>query len=382
LLLLGAVLAGCSQPPEFRLNTEGRDPRDITPAQAEAIRATLEELFGTPDEPKVPGEQAVSSSAEEHSRPSGATTGLRIELLRAAAGAAAGDALDNQRGLYRRHCVTCHGISGDGDGPGAAVLVPYPRDFRNGVFKYTSTAAGAKPTRDDLRRTMHRGNAGTAMPSFAILSEPEIEALIEYVQYLSIRGQTELYLAAQVWEKHRPLPLQPGVVWEEGVLPAARGWAEAEKLVVVPPAPPECDTPRRRAVSIARGRELFSRPESRCIDCHGAIGRGDGLRAGKLYDDWNRPKLAASPRRQADLARRFRLPLQALRPRDLAQGVFQGGDRPLDLYWRIAVGVKGTPMPASAPMPGGKGTLSPEEIWHVVDYIRSLGVGGGSPGRR
>ena len=31
-------------------------------------------------------------------------------------------------------------------------------------------------------------------------------------------------------------------------------------------------------------------------------GRGDGLRSGTLYDDWNLPKLAATPQRRAELA--------------------------------------------------------------------------------
>ena len=38
-------------------------------------------------------------------------------------------------GLYLEHCVQCHGISGDGRGPTAAFLNPYPRDFRLGKFQ-------------------------------------------------------------------------------------------------------------------------------------------------------------------------------------------------------------------------------------------------------
>ena len=41
-----------------------------------------------------------------------------------------------QRGLYRQHCVHCHGITGDGAGPTAQFLMPYPRDFRTGEFKF------------------------------------------------------------------------------------------------------------------------------------------------------------------------------------------------------------------------------------------------------
>jgi mono/diheme cytochrome c family protein len=349
------LLSGCSRPPEFRLNTEGRDRASITAAQADAVRGAMEDLFGTPDKPNIPPD-----------------TGLRIELLRKAAGAVTSDAAGNQFGLFRRHCVTCHGISGDGAGPSAAVLIPYPRDFRTGVFKYTSTSGGAKPVRKDLERTLRRGAAGTAMPSFDSLSDEEIDALIEYVQYLSIRGQTELYLMAQVVDEDERLPLDMAVVREEGVKPAVDSWRAAEAQVVAVERTSQGSIAGGAHLPHSRGRELFTRKDSRCVECHGVEGRGDGPRSGELYDDWNKPKLGATADETRQLASRFRLPLQPLRPRNFTQGIFHGGDRPIDLYWRIAVGIKGTPMPASGAAPGSKGVLSPQEIWQIVDYVRSL----------
>ncbi len=348
-LLACLPLAGCWQTPAFRPNTEGRDPAGIDASRARAIGEAMAALFGTPDEPKLPP-----------------GTGLRIELLRVAAGPTASDAEGMRCGLFRRHCVTCHGISGDGAGPSAAVLVPYPRDYRDGLFKYTSTAGGAKPVRADLERTLRRGLPGTAMPSFHALAAAEIDALVEYVEYLSIRGQTELYLAGQVLDDEEPLPLDLNLVRQEGAGPAAEGWHRAETMVVS--ASPPCDTPQQAAARIARGRALFHERDSRCVQCHGAEGRGDGPQSGELYDDWNKRKLAAT----ADAARRFRLPLQRLRPRNFTEGIFRGGDRPLDLYWRICVGIKGTPMPAFGPGPGSPGVLRPEEIWDLVAYVRSL----------
>jgi mono/diheme cytochrome c family protein len=347
-LLLCLPLAGCWQAPAFRPNTEGRDPAGIDAARARAIAEATAALFGTPDEPKLPP-----------------GTGLRLELLRVAAGPTASDAEGNGRGLFRRHCVTCHGISGDGAGPSAAVLVPYPRDYRDGLFKYTSTAGGAKPARADLERTLRRGIPGTAMPSFHALADAEFDALVEYVEYLSIRGQTESYLAGQVLDDEEPLPLDLNVVRQEGAGPAAEGWRRAEAMVVS--ASPLCDTPQQAAARIARGRTLFHERDSRCVQCHGAEGRGDGPQSGELYDDWNKPKLAV-----ADAARRFRLPPQRLRPRNFTEGIFHGGDRPLDIYWRICVGIKGTPMPAFGPGPGSGGVLRAEEIWDLVAYVRSL----------
>src|SRR4030095_4002279 len=95
------------------------------------------------------------------------------------------------RGLYRKHCAHCHGITGDGAGPTAAFLNPYPRDYRLGKFNFKSTPIGQKPTHEDLKKIVLDGIPGTAMPSFKLLPDLEVEALVNYVRYLSIRGETE-----------------------------------------------------------------------------------------------------------------------------------------------------------------------------------------------
>jgi hypothetical protein len=53
-------------------------------------------------------------------------------------------------------------------------------------------------------------------------------------------------------------------------------------------------------------------------------------------------------------------------PRNLRHGIYRGGRRPLDLYYRIHAGIYGAPMPAAA------GTVPPEDIWHIVNYVLSL----------
>ena len=368
-VLAALVASGCrlSEPPEFRLNLEGRDPKDISRVQTEAIVDELGELFGTPDHPTVPEE-----------------VGLNLELLEMAAGPIGrfeeqGGGAFHERGMYRQHCALCHGITGDGAGPLATILDPYPRDLRNGVFKYTSTLAGAKPAQADLERTLKEGNPGTGMPSFVELDPLALAALIEYTKYLSIRGETELYLIRLVVDEDEYLPLGVDVkemILEEAVLPAAEAWMLPEQYpgqyVVLPPPAPPVDAPQRRADSIGLGRELYASTDSQCIKCHGPQGDGNGEEK-ELYDDWNKPKKAVTPEETRQLARLFTLPVQRLRARDFCQAAFRGGSRPEDLYWRVHLGIKGTPMPAAGPTPGAVGPLTPEEIWHVVNYIRLLG---------
>ena len=238
------------------------------------------------------------------------------------------------------------------------------------MFKYTRTLSGGKPCRDDLRLVIFRGAAGTAMPSHAILADKEIEALVEYVRYLSLRGQTEQYLLQTVVDEDERLPLDVDTVVKEGVQPLANQWTEAETLVVTPP-PYRFDTPEKLAASVALGKTLYQRKESQCIRCHGLEGNGGGEEK-DLLDEWNKPKKGVTPEQTRRLAGLYTLPLQTLRPRNFHEGVFHGGPRPQDLYWRIYVGIKGTPMPPAGPAKGSAGVLSAEEIWHVVNYIRSL----------
>ncbi len=180
LCLVLTVAPGCDQspPPRFHANLVQMNNPDnnISPKHQQQIADILLAMYGTPDEPFVLPE-----------------TGLDIQKLRVAAGPVKG----YSQGLFRLHCVHCHGITGDGMGPTALFLKPYPRDYREGWFKFKSTPSKTPPTHDDLVRTLEEGVSGTAMPSFKLLSKSEIDALVEYVEYLSMRGQTELELINQ-----------------------------------------------------------------------------------------------------------------------------------------------------------------------------------------
>jgi len=86
--LTAVAVGGCGGgPTRFELNTEGREPGSIGRAQREAIRDTMTELFGTPDEPRVPP-----------------GVGLDVALLRRAAGPVYSDESGVGFGLYRKHC--------------------------------------------------------------------------------------------------------------------------------------------------------------------------------------------------------------------------------------------------------------------------------------
>ena len=380
LLVPLAVGCGPTPPASFRLNmVEAVSPsaekdsisaeQALTPAQQRQVATILEAMFGTPDKP--------------HCMPE---TGLDPAKLELAAGPVRSDIVGRKNGLYREHCVHCHGITGDGMGPTAAFLNPYPRDYRPGVFKFKSTERSSKPTDADLVRVLHEGLAGSSMPSFALLSPVQIEALVEYVKYLSIRGETELALMRYYFELDEEdegkLPETREFLVEEILEPIAEKWASAgDQEIEVPEMPEELDM----VASIAKGRELFYGDKANCVKCHGVTALGDGQ--ANDYDDWSKnivkieAKLDAVAEGDPDAAERQwiaefervlagdALTPRTIPPRNLLQGIYRGGRRPLDLYYRIHAGINGAPMPAA------KGTVSPEDIWHIVNYVRSLPYG-------
>ena len=110
---------------------------EISPTNQQAIANILDAMFGTPDEPFALPE-----------------TGLDLRKLKMAAGPVWSDRAGGKHGLYRRHCAHCHGITGDGHGPTAPILNPYPRDYRPGMFKFKSTYTAGQA--DRRRSAPHR----------------------------------------------------------------------------------------------------------------------------------------------------------------------------------------------------------------------------------
>lgn len=334
----------------------------------------LQALFGTPDAPALPDVEGIDGV-------------LRLSRLQMAAGPVSSDQDGRPRGLYREHCAHCHGVTGDGAGPTAAFLNPYPRDYRKGQFKFKSTPVGARPTHADLKKIVLEGIPGTAMPSFQLLPDLEVESLVDYVKYLAIRGEVErrlLSAAAELDVGGRLIAKEAGAsaterqeqiaAIKEMVAEVVSRWTAAEGQVVeIPPRPSM--SPQELEASIQRGKVLFYGTVANCVKCHGDSALGDGQTTD--YDEWTKEFVGDGKDSQlvATYVSLGMLPPRTIRPRNLRQGVYRGGMRPIDLYWRIKNGIEGTPMPAATMKPEGdphaKG-LTPEDIWDLVNYVQSL----------
>jgi mono/diheme cytochrome c family protein len=371
-LLCCGMLTGCGQSKaEFHLDMIEAAKNNVSPQQQQQIADILTAMFGTPDEPFVLPQ-----------------TGLDIEKIRLASGPVNRDAPSGARGLFREHCMHCHGITGDGAGPTAAFLNPYPRDYRRGLFKFKSTRAKDEPATEDLLRTVTEGLQGTAMPAFKLYSPQDREALVEYVKYLSMRGQMELALDKYVPENLKetdPLPNDPEFLqrqlstivdsWKEPVHVSVGDRPDEMKFEKIAD-PVARKMASDRSIAIGRATFLSEKPgelhygsetikimAGGCVKCHGKTQLGDGQTDG--YDDWtqetwNKEKWRSKKNYPASPASALislgALPERHIIPRNLRLGVYHGGRRPLDIYYRIHEGIQGTPMPANA-----DSLMTPEE---------------------
>ena len=132
--------------------------------------------------------------------------------------------------IFAQHCQVCHGPDGRGNGPAAPSLIPRPRDFALGQFKYKSTPSDQPPSDADLIEVVTNGLQASSMPYWKdILSEAEIREVVDYVKTLS-----------PIFDRETPQAI---------------------------PIPPRVSPDKE---SIARGKDLFA--AQGCPGCHGNDG--------------------------------------------------------------------------------------------------------------
>lgn len=186
------------------------------------------------------------------------------------------------RRIYEKRCTHCHGENGGGDGSAEEFMMPRPRDFTTGAYKFRSTPSGFPPTDEDLIRTIRRGLPGTAMPGWHQFTDQEVKALVQY-----IKG-----FAADAFQSQET-PVKVGTA------------------------------PKVSGDLIEKGKKVYQ--EAKCWECHGQVGRGDGKKARdpEFKDDWG----------------------HRIFPRNLTHPwEYRGGALVEEIYRTITTGVDGTPM--------------------------------------
>ncbi len=349
-----------------------RDPTTVSAKEKQELEAALEAVFGTPAQPTV-------------------NAGLDAETIKVLKIDA--DTLAKGSTRYRVHCLHCHGVSGDGRGPTARWINPHPRDFRAGLFKFQSinqleskpgdpvqhSNSPRPPARADLLRTLRNGLEGTAMPSFALLRDEELEWIVSYVIHLSIRGRVEhdlLKYSSFVYDAEKdtlsfkvdeddedaPQTIAAAVkaltvyIAEKSYTTkfdakADSSWRFSQKLeLAIKPAPYPAKFANEDELkeSRLRGKALFTGDEkahkkaksANCVSCHVDFGRQAKFR----FDDWG----------------------TLVRPNNFTAGVFRGGRRPVDMYYRVHSGINGSGMANFGSV------LDGDDIWDLINFVSAL----------
>lgn len=298
------------------------DPNAIPAPQRQPLDAFLAETFGTPAAPEINGEDTAGQ------------LGLSPERL-----------VEGGK-LFRRHCLQCHGLSGDGRGPTGLWIYPHPRDFRRGAFKFVSTGDGLKPRRADLVRTIREGLKGTAMPAFGLLPEGEQELMAAFAVYLSVRGQVEFQTLAALATADNETGVEANIPgFARGRLKQALAeWEKAEATPAPTAAPVAEDDAAKQAPeyldSVRRGYELFTAPgAAACVTCHQDFGRKPSYR----FDVWG----------------------TVVKPAELTEPQYKGSSRPAELAARVRFGVPPSGMPAHA-------TLTDAQVADLIRFVRAL----------
>ncbi len=140
--------------------------------------------------------------------------------------------------VYAKKCAICHGIEGKGNGAAAVSMIPRPRDFTSGLYKYKSTPFGQPPTDGDLEKITREGLHASAMPYWKdLLSKEEIKAVVQTIKAMS-----------PVFKQTTPRPIQ---------IPTRTFPSTA---------------------SVQRGKMLYKKQS--CFACH-----GENLRASTTFTD-------------------------------------------------------------------------------------------------
>lgn len=350
-LVLSGLSAGCAPAvPTSFTELQEMQGEDFPENHRAQINEALRQYFGTPANPRF-------------RLPSEDDSGDEIALV----DAVDPDSLKLGAEVYQQRCAKCHGVSGDGEGEAAAFLFPKPRDYRRGLFKFTSTTGQLKPRRDDLVLTLRRGVKGTSMPKFPHISDRELRAVVDYVIMLSVRGEMESLLVNSESPDIDPDDFEPAIFANTAKYVHSQ-WERAEdpsNLLM-----PHSVFPARTDERLVRGQQLFLDEATGCWKCHGKDGRGQVFGLNPVYQA---EQLALEPTfRQISVDVWGNLAPAA----DLTTGMFHGGRRPLDIYRRIYAGVKGTPM-------AGNGETrfkdDPEKIWDLVHYVLAVSKGTAPP---
>ncbi len=227
---------------------------------------------------------------------------------------------------YVEYCIQCHGMKGEGDGPASKGLLPPPRNFTQGLYKFGLVPYGELPHDEDFARIIRNGLKGTAMLPWDI-SDERLNAVIQYIK---------TFAPAQ-WEGQDKVP---GTKLEL----AADPWGPAKKLE-----------------AIERGKKVYH-VTAACTQCHRGYESVQNINAfaKELKSEVSLDNTLYQLKPQ-DSEYNYK----ALPP-DYTYHQLRTINSLEDIAQRVVYGVTGSGMP------GFKDVIPDEDIWAVSYYVDSL----------
>ncbi|MCH8177348.1 MAG: hypothetical protein IIC09_03965 [Proteobacteria bacterium] len=231
---------------------------------------------------------------------------------------------------------------------------PYITLFKKG-FLYT---ADVHEKSGDLFNSIKSGLVGTSMPGWSkMFTDKQIDGLVTLIKQFD---------TSAIWA---PMDADDEDFDDEG------RYLKPDMLVITEEEPTEGQIPYS-AESVALGQEIF---EENCEKCHGQKGRGDITSGEFLEDDWGYRTWAR------DLTKPW-----TWRVTEASSGSIQTvpdearrDETIRNIYARVAIGIRGTPMPSHRAVDAGEeDAITLEDRWHVANYAYSLRTGTTWPGER
>ena len=176
--------------------------------------------------------------------------------------------LDLGKKLYGQNCATCHGDTGKGDGPAGKALQPPPRNFHAADAQWTN---GTSPL--NIFNTLTNGIDGTAMASYASMSEDERWAMTHYLrQWIPEQKRQESTpedITAVCRSLSTPEPPEP-ITTQKAMRALIDDQPEERYLRLAKFGPIELS----EGASADRGRNIYM---DQCAKCHGQGMKGRQL---------------------------------------------------------------------------------------------------------
>lgn len=247
---------------------------------------------------------------------------------------------DEGRAAYERYCQGCHGATGDGAGEAARFLDPKPRNFVEADFKFSSTRSGELPTDADLARSITKGLRGSAMPTWNLLPDRTVDALVVYIKTFSPK------------------------------------WHDLGPSAPVPVVEDPYRTNNDKSAAVARGEAVYH-GFAGCWNCHPSYVPEPRLREylASFGNDAHDTLRADLPHAIGKANGRGEM----VYPPDFLRDFVRAGSHAEDIYRAVAAGITGTAMPTwvdSMDVPGASPGAPPvverADLWALSYYVRSL----------